>query len=71
MVFLRGLNPKERERLEEGIVKKLLKNMAFPLLWLVIYYFWSVDFLLAFGLSSGIRAVIENLRITASFYISL
>jgi hypothetical protein len=71
MVFLKGLSGKERDLLEEKIVGKLLTNMAFPLLWLAIYYFLQMDFLLAFAASSGVRAIIENARITASFYIAL
>jgi hypothetical protein len=71
MVFLKGLSDRERLLLEENILGTLLKNMAFPLLWLVAYYFLGMDFLLAFAVSSGIRALIENARITASFYILL
>lgn len=71
MVFLKGLTRKERELLEERIIGTLLRNMAFPLLWLAAYYLLGMDFLLAFAISSGVRAIIENVRITASFYIPI
>jgi hypothetical protein len=70
IIFLRGLSPKQKGALEEGIMGELLKRMAFPALWLGIYYLIGMELILALAFSTGISAIIRSARITASFYTS-
>ncbi|MBN2122122.1 hypothetical protein JW721_03635 [Candidatus Micrarchaeota archaeon] len=70
LIFLKGLSKKQKEALEEGIVGELLKGMAFPVLWLAIYYLSGMGLILAFAFSTGVSAIIRSARITASFYTS-
>lgn len=70
LVFLKGLSQKQKDALEEGIVGELLKRMAFPVLWLAIYYFSGMELILALAFSTGISAIIRSARLTASFYTS-
>ena len=70
MNLLKKMKRAERELLHENITKNMLKNMAFPLLWILIFFATGIELLLALSIATGVKAIVKNSRIAATFYIS-
>ncbi|MEW5996739.1 MAG: hypothetical protein AB1657_04045 [Candidatus Micrarchaeota archaeon] len=75
MVFLfEGLAAQEKPDREE--MKALrefpgtaAKNLAFPFLWLALYFVGGGEFILAFAIATGIKAVALNAKLLAKVFL--
>ncbi|MFP3949465.1 MAG: hypothetical protein ACLFUZ_00010 [Candidatus Micrarchaeia archaeon] len=68
MNLMKRMKPAEAEMLKEKIVPEMLKNMGFPALWMLIYLGTGMELLLALGIATGIKELVKNFRLAASFY---
>lgn len=71
MIFLfEGLAVGERPDKEEmKVLKELpaaaIKNLVFPFLWLALYFAGAGEFILAFAVATGVKAVALNAKLVA------
>ena len=70
MNLLKKMKKAEIEMLHENITKDMLKTMAFPLLWMLIFFATGIELLLALSIATGVKAIVKNSRIAATFYIT-
>ncbi len=70
MNLLRKMKKAEIELLHENIIKDMLKNMAFPLLWILIFFATGLELLLALSIATGVKAIVKNSRTAATFYMT-
>lgn len=70
MNLLKKMKKAEIEMLRENITKKMLRNMAFPLLWMLIFFATGIEILLALSIATGVKAIVRNSRIAATFYMT-
>lgn len=68
--LLRGREIEEEMLLRKNIIKVLAQNMAFPALWLLIFFASGFELLLALAAATGIKAIVRNAGAIASFYTS-
>lgn len=68
--LLRKRKKQEIELLKENINRDMVKNMAFPLLWMLLFFLSGLELLLALGIATGARALVKNAGILSTFYIS-
>jgi len=75
MIFLfEGLAVREKPDKEEMLALKefpgtAIKNLAFPFLWLVFYFMGTGEFILAFAIATGIKAVALNAKLLAKVFL--
>jgi len=48
-----------------------IKNLAFPFLWMVLYLMGAGEFILAFAVTTGIKAIALNAKVLAKAHIFL
>ena len=70
LALLKKMKRTEIELLHEEIVKLMVRNMMFPFLWIFIFFITGIDLLLALSVATGAKAIIKNMRLVATFYIS-
>lgn len=58
----------EMEALRE-FPKAAIQNLAFPFLWLVLYFMGTGEFILAFAITTGIKAVALNAKLLAKVFL--
>jgi hypothetical protein len=46
-----------------------IKNLAFPFLWLVLYFMGTGEFILAFAVTTGIKAIALNAKVLAKSFL--
>lgn len=68
MALMKRVTPAEAGMLREKIVPEMLKGMGFPALWVLIYLGTGMELLLALGIATGIKALVKNFRLAATFY---
>ncbi|MBD3389434.1 hypothetical protein GF415_00575 [Candidatus Micrarchaeota archaeon] len=68
MNLMKRMKPAEAEILKEKIAPEMLRNMGFPALWVLIYLGSGMELLLALGIATGIKALVKNFRLAATFY---
>lgn len=77
MIFLfEGLAVQEKPGKEEMTALKefpatAIKNLAFPFLWLVLYFMGTGEFILAFAVTTGIKAIALNAKVLAKAHLFL
>ena len=69
LVLLRKMKKAEIELLHDTILREIVRNMVFPILWIVLFLASGMDLLLALAIATGTKAIIKNLRLAATFYI--
>lgn len=68
--LLRKRRKEELVLLRENILASMVKNMAFPSLWLLLYLVSGMWILLAFGIATGARMLVRNMGLAALYYSS-
>lgn len=77
MIFLfEGLAAQERPGKEEMAALRefpaaAIKNLAFPFLWMAFYFMGAGEFILAFAIATGVKAVALNAKLLAKAHIFL
>ena len=77
MIFLfEGLAVQEKPGKEEMAALRefpatAIKNLAFPFLWLVFYFMGTGEFILAFAVTTGIKAIALNAKVLAKAHLYL
>ena len=62
---------KEEMRALEEFPGTAIKNLAFPFLWLILYFMGMGEFILAFAVATGIKAVAVNAKLLAKAFLYL
>ncbi|MCP4646453.1 MAG: hypothetical protein GY852_01795 [bacterium] len=70
MNLIKKMKKAEIELLHDNIIKNMLRNMAFPLLWMLIFFATGMEILLALSIATGVKAIVKNSRIAATFYMT-
>ncbi|MBD3397660.1 hypothetical protein GF412_00805 [Candidatus Micrarchaeota archaeon] len=70
MNLLRKMKQAEIELLHENITRELLKNMAFPFLWIIVFFATGMELFLALSVATGAKSIVKNARIASSFYLT-
>lgn len=70
MNLLKKMKHAEIELLHESINMDMLKNMAFPFLWILLFFGTGLELLLALSIATGVKAIVKNARIAARFYLT-
>jgi hypothetical protein len=68
MNLLKKMKTAEIEVLHESIIRDMLKSMAFPFLWLLLFFVSGLELLLALSIATGVKAIVKNSRIAVTFY---
>ncbi|NYZ60163.1 hypothetical protein H0O01_00510 [Candidatus Micrarchaeota archaeon] len=77
MIFLfEGLAVQEKPGKEEMMAlaefpATAIKNLAFPFLWMVLYFMGTGEFILAFAVTTGIKAIALNAKVLAKAHLFL
>ena len=70
MNLLRKMKTAEIEMLHDNIIKDMLRNMAFPLLWILVFFATGLELLLALSIATGVKAIVKSSRMAATFYMT-